>query len=171
MAGRRVDWDSYKQTREVFSTFLEQLKANTFVDNVMETFSDASQLPETIKTLQWICESACRPLQEWASDLPDIRKLVPVDVCNPDHCISVLGLDWDMESKSTFVRLVKLDMYASLEPTRRHILAAASSMFDADGRLTPTKIGLRLLLQGSWWMIRRLRTQRTVARQKEPCAS
>ena len=59
-------------------------------------FSDASQLPETVKALQGIYESACMPLQEWASDLPDIRKLVPADLCNPDHCISVLGLGCDM---------------------------------------------------------------------------
>ena len=37
---------------EVSSTLLEQLKANTFVDNVMATFSDAAQLPETVKALQ-----------------------------------------------------------------------------------------------------------------------
>ncbi len=135
---------------EVSSTLLQQLKANTFVDNVMATFSDASQLPETVKALQWIYESACMPLQEWASDLPDIRKLVPADLCNPDHCISVLGLGWDIEADSTFVRLAKLDKYASLEPTRRHVLAAASSIFDVDGRLTPATIRLRLLLQDTW---------------------
>ncbi len=38
------------------NTLLEQLKANTFVDNVMVTFSDASQLPETVKALEWIYE-------------------------------------------------------------------------------------------------------------------
>ncbi len=43
---------------EVSSTLLEQLKENTFVDNVMATFSDASQFPETVKALQWIYESA-----------------------------------------------------------------------------------------------------------------
>ncbi len=134
---------------EVSMTLLEQRKANTFVNNVMETFSEPSQLPETVKALQWNYESACMHLQEWASDLPDIRKLVPADLCNPDHCISFLGQGWDIDSDSTFVRLAKLDKYASLEETR-HVLAAASSIFDADGRLMPTRISLRLLLRESW---------------------
>ncbi len=88
------------------------------------------------------------PLQEWESDQPDIRKLVPADLCNPDQCIS--GLGWDTESYSTLVPFAKHEKYATLEPTQRHILAAASSMFDVDGRLTPTKINLQLLLQESW---------------------
>ena len=72
----------------------------------------------------------------------------PNGFLHPDHCISVLGLGWDIKTDSTFVRLAKLDKHASLEPTRGHVLATASSIFDADGRLTPTN--LRLLLQESW---------------------
>ncbi len=88
------------------------------------------------------------PLQGWASDLPDIRKLVPADLCNPDHCISVLGLGSEIESDSMFVHLAKLQNYATLEQTRRH--DPVRSIFDADGRMAPTKISLRLLLQESW---------------------
>ncbi len=135
---------------EVSSMLLEQLKANTFVHSVMATFSDASQLPETVKALQWIYESTCMPLKKWASDLPDIRKLVPRELYNPEHCISVLGLGWGIESDSTFVRFTKIDKNASLEPTRQHVLAAASSIFDIDDRLTSTTIRLRLLLQDAW---------------------
>ncbi len=47
---------------EVPSTLLEQLKENTFVENVaMMLFPDASQVPETVKALQWRYESACMP--------------------------------------------------------------------------------------------------------------
>ena len=116
--------------REEYRNTVESLKENTYVDNLMKTGSDVTELENFKREATIILEDARFPVHKWESNVEELD-----NEANPSK---ILGHKWDKRDDTLEI----LTGPANLETpvTKRHILKELSSVYDPLGIISPTMV-------------------------------
>ena len=120
----------YDNQPSLYDETLEDLKGNTYVDNLMKTGSGVEELKKFKKEATEILESAQFPLHKWESNLTVLES---ENMPNPTK---ILGHIWD-KKKDTL--LISMEKYPKEKPvTKKTILSHLGSLYDPLGIASPT---------------------------------
>ena len=117
----------------------KQLTSHFYVDNFSRTYPDANLISEEYPIINKILLDGNMPLQSWTSNSPLFNSQITADTSNN---ITVLGLDWDVESDKLSVRSSNknYDYECGNVLTKRKVVSIVSSVFDPLGLVSPLVI-------------------------------
>ena len=120
----------------------------SFVDNYMNTYSNADEMISDKVTLDNVMSEASMPLQEWVSNDDQFNSLYKLVVPVTQN---VLGISWNpITDNMNIVVGEKLNQEISWRYTKRKILSLVSSIYDPLGWVSPLTVCGKMFLQTLW---------------------
>lgn len=125
---------------------------NFYVDDCLKSVPDAKQGRRLIPQLRDMLMRSGFRLVKWASNDRTVLDVVPPDErarsvvdCDQDHLPTerTLGVLWDMERDKFMFKVSPKEV----QPTRRGILSATSSLYDPLGFVAPFILTAKFLIQ------------------------
>ncbi|XP_028314116.1 uncharacterized protein LOC114470250 [Gouania willdenowi] len=129
-----------------------------YVDNLLQSFSSASEAKQLLLKLQTLLQSGGFELRQWATNVPDIISHLPPELTSEsiDLWLSVegadppertLGLHWHCKTDTLTYRLRHTEQP---EPTMRNIYRVLAQQYDPLGLLIPYTTRAKILVQSLW---------------------
>ena len=127
MLGATLQHHFDRQPKEYEHT-VESLKENTYVDNLMKTGSDVTELEDSKREATAILEDARFPVHKWESNIEELD--------NESNPSKILGHKWDKRDDTFEIQAESTDEDTPV--TKRQILKELSSIYDPLGIISPT---------------------------------
>ena len=151
MLGATLQHHFDRQPKEYEHT-VESLKENTYVDNLMKTGSDVTELEDSKREATAILEDARFPVHKWESNIEELD--------NESNPSKILGHKWYKRDGTFEIQAESTDEDTPV--TKRQILKELSSIYDPLGIISPT------LCEGKSISIERRVMRKSVGIQRYP---
>ena len=120
----------FSQQSEQFASTVESLKDNTYVDNLMKSAEDVSELEDFKQQPKMILEDAKFLVHKWESNVDKLD-----GEPNPSK---ILGYKWDKREDQLEVSAQRINDETPV--TKRRILMELNSIYDPLGIISPTTV-------------------------------
>ena len=120
----------FSQKSERFASTVESLKDNTYVDNLMKSAQDVSELEDFKQQSKMILEDAKFLVHKWESNVDKLD-----EEPNPSK---TLGYKWDKREDTLKFSAQRIN--DEMPVTKRHILRELNSIYDPLGIISPTTV-------------------------------
>ena len=122
----------YDQQPEIYRETAEELKQNTYVDNLMKTASNVEELGIFKLEATHILRQGKFPVQYWESSVTELESQ---NMPNPSK---ILGHIWDKIDDTLEIKISKTSEDKPV--TKREILTNLGSVYDPLGIISPTMV-------------------------------
>uniref|UniRef100_A0A0M3IF98 Integrase catalytic domain-containing protein n=1 Tax=Ascaris lumbricoides TaxID=6252 RepID=A0A0M3IF98_ASCLU len=139
-----------KEKAERSRALTEQIKENTYVDNVVLSAETPKEAVETYHAAKTIFDKASMNLRQWASNDTYVTSQFQETDLMPEGTTNVLGLGWDRQEDTLTVRLAVKDRNEDVVLTKRRVLSHLSANFDPLGLIAPVLLKGKLFFQTLW---------------------
>ena len=131
------------------SDAVEEMKINTYMDNVFQGASSVDEAIEKASLAKDIFSDACMQLAQWSSNSLEVESSLSSKgfIVDKDPLVKVLGLGWNKRTDTFYVRNVP-PVDGAL--TKRNVLSQLAKIFDPLGFFAFVTVRGKLLLQSFW---------------------
>ena len=116
---------------EEYENTVESLIENTYVDNLMKTGSDITELEDFKREATTILEDAKFPVHKWESNIEELD--------NESNPSKILGHKWDKREDTLEIQAESVNDEET-PVTKRHILKGLGRVYDPLGIISPTMV-------------------------------
>ena len=136
MLGATLQYHYDQQPVELQET-VQELRENTYVDNLMKSGENVDELEKFKREATDILETAKFPIHKWESNLPELES---EDAVNPSK---ILGHTWEKKQDTLEINIKPLPDDQPV--TKRAVLSRLGEIYDPLGLISPTVVeGKRL---------------------------